>query len=309
MILGTMTTSDTRTWAVLTREFAATDHDANLIMGVVIDVSTSAIVAMAAEEADHVARRHALSHARLSPMADVPHPERIVCFENGADALRAEAAVSWPGCPVEDVADATLLRSMEDAVDSLIGKMLGRRQPDQQPSPDDWRAFTECAARYRQTEPWKRWTVADQLSLFVWLDDVMARFLVVITGDGDTQHGFMLYPGGAIPSGLYDPEHDGMQPMPEGTLMFYLDSDGDVPPEFAAKARRYGWTSAETPIAIHGGPGDIADVSATELRHVVLALEAVLAHDAPRLPAADRAGTTFGQMIFADGVTGDYSIS
>lgn len=175
----------------------------------------------------------------------------------------------------------------------------------------DWATMIDLCAAYYATEPWKRWHVPDQLSLLVRLDEKPTRFVAVIVGSNDTEHGLLLYPGGAVPSGLYDRELGGMPPMPDGTLLLLFDGDGDAPQAYAARAISHGWPahSDAVPVLVKGGPGPFTDPSREDVRHMSLAVAAALAHDEPRLPAADRAGVDEGGLTFEPAVNGTYRIS
>lgn len=167
--------------------------------------------------------------------------------------------------------------------------LRGNSLPGERPETSDWTTFIGMCQRYLAAEPWQRWQVPDQLSLLVRLDEKPARFVAVIVGSNDTERGLMLYPGGAVPSGLYDHELGGMPPMPDGTLLLLFDGDGGAPGSYAARATTHGWPtdSDVIPVLVTGGAGPFADPGRDDVRHVSLALAAILAHDEPQLPAAD----------------------
>jgi hypothetical protein len=314
-----MTTEIAVTWVVMIRDvedIARLVEDDDTVIGMVFDRATNAVQGVSSAPTAEQACAQAIEMAAVTPLLPVPGgpPSEVVCGAGFADVVRAALAQSRPDRAAPTVTETADFGALEDIVDSYVGGALsGRLQPDphDHAGPDDWRLLVDLSRRYRATEPWKRWSVPDQLDLVVRVDGVAMRYRVVVVGAEHPQRGVFLYPGATMPSGLYNLDQDGMEPMPQGTLMFYLDTEGDAPPEFRARARRYGWPadSDAIPVWVQGGPGKLTDVGRTDVRHLALALSAVLAHDAPGLPAADRGGTTTGELVFAGDVAGEYSIS
>jgi hypothetical protein len=119
----------------------------------------------------------------------------------------------------------------EDIVDSLVGHMAGRRQPDEFPTPGDWRLLVGLIHEYHKAEPWIHWSDIDQFDLVVKIDGVAARYLAVVLGQDGIQRGLALYPGEAGPDELRDWQMADPTPMPDGTLLCYLDSPDETPHE------------------------------------------------------------------------------
>ena len=195
----------------------------------------------------------------------------------------------------------------EDIFDSFVGHMGGRRQPDTFPTPDDWARLVAAAHEYRQARPWRRRADDEHLDLVVRVDGVAARYVAIVLGAEGVQRGLVLYPGGVFSA----ERQRGWRPgtpveVPAGTVMFYLDPPEETPPEFVAKAARYGWPADAdlVPAWVIGGPDGPADLDQTTVRRLTLAVTAVLAHDGQ---ARAEAATT-GVQVLADDSVGEYTI-
>jgi hypothetical protein len=70
----------------------------------------------------------------------------------------------------------------EDVLDSFVGHIAGRAQPDQFATPGDWAILVEHADTYRRTAPWRRWTDQDHLDLVVRVDGTSARYVTIVIG-------------------------------------------------------------------------------------------------------------------------------
>ena len=94
--------------------------------------------------------------------------------------------------------------------------------------------------------------------------------------------------------------------MPAGTVMFYLDPPHETPPEFLAKAVRYGWpTDADLiPAWVVGGPDGPADLDQTAVHRLTLAITAVLTHDGESLDTT----LTTGDLTLAGDVPGGFTV-
>lgn len=306
---------DTPTWIVRSRDVAHLAHDDSdplRAIGVVVDQGSRSIVGVttAADEAD--ACVDALHVAVFTPNMQVYSrtPARVLCPRERVDDVRdAVSSLFSPHLP--DVVEGDPHNVVEDVLDALVGVISGRAQPSSGEivSPDDWRHLVDQCVAYRAAEPWTRWTLGDQLTVIVDVDQNPASFLAVVIGADGTRRGVLLYPTDAAPAGQLDHDLDGAPP-PDGTLMFYLDADGESPIEFRNKAVRYGWPDvADAPVWIKSMPGQLGDVSRTDVHHLTLALAGVLEHDRPRLPAADRAGTTSGVLALANDLAGSFTVS
>jgi hypothetical protein len=194
----------------------------------------------------------------------------------------------------------------EDIVDSFVGHMAGRAQPDQFATPGDWALLVGYADTYRRAEPWRRWTDQDHLDLVVRVDGTPARYVTIVIGADGVQRGLVLYPGGALPDDFADWQPGTPTPVPAGSILFYLDPPTDAPREFVAKAVRYGWPADAdlAPVWLSTGPHGAADLDRTAVQRLTLAIAAVLAYD--RQP--DRTGPATGTCTLAAGEQGSYTL-
>jgi hypothetical protein len=298
-----------RTWLVLVRDVSrslqAKDYE-RTHLALVLDPESKRAFAVSPGPSREAACRFALETALMVPSDPFePGPPAVVqCTEPDADVVSAEVAALLPGSAVThehvDVAP-----EYEDVFDSIVGMLCGRPQPITlaAPAPSDWRLLHEQALRYRQVEPWKRWSIAGQLSLTLQCDGESTRFLAIVIGDNDTQRGLMMYPGGAIPA-LHD---QGEQtPPPDGTLLFYLDEPDEVIVEYQHRAHRHGWPDdADTmPVLVAGGPDGPGDLDGRSARRLTIAIAAVLEYD-----ANTAATSTSGQVELSDGELAEFTIT
>ena len=94
--------------------------------------------------------------------------------------------------------------------------------------------------------------------------------------------------------------------VPGGTVMFYLDPPHETPPEFLAKAVRYGWpTDADlVPAWVVGGPDGPADLDQAAVHRLTLAINAVITHD--REPPD--ATVTTGELTLGGEIPGGFTV-
>ena len=149
------------------------------------------------------------------------------------------------------------------------------------------------------------------IKLTVEIDNAATRFVAVVIGQGGIQRGLVLYPDDALRSGPPDPRDDEPAPMPAGTLLLWLDPPDEVPPEFAAKAARYGWPEGTDllPMCLIGGPTGLADLDRRSAHHLTLAIAALLAYDRRRQAPANGTTNTAGELALPGNRRGTYSIN
>ena len=135
--------------------------------------------------------------------------------------------------------------------------------------------------------------------------------MAIVLGNEGIQRGLVLSPGGSIPTGLSTWEPGAEVPMPPGTLMLHLDPRSELPPEYAAKAARYGWPADADLVPLlltvrAEGPGD---VGMADVHQLTVAIAAVLEHDR-RGPVVHRPGErTAGELRLAGGhLTASYTV-
>jgi hypothetical protein len=309
------------TWLVLVRDVSHAvrlGDQPHVFVTAVFDPASQRILSASPGPTAAKSLKYAFETALMTPADpfEPGPPARVMCVPDLVPEVSAEVAALLPAetPPIEPV---TPQASFEDILDSVVGLLSGRPQPDGLgPTPEEWGALHQQALRYRQVEPWKRWSIAGQLSLIVRVDSASTRFLAVVIGESTTQRGMILYPGGAVPY-LGDTEcraiehdeagHEHTEALPpDGTLLFYLDMPDEVPQEYQQRAVRYGWPADADlfPILVTGGPDGPGDIDRTQARHLMLALAAVLDHD-----ANETATTTSGTLELPTQPGGHYMIT
>ncbi|MBO0836499.1 MAG: hypothetical protein J2P28_13465 [Actinobacteria bacterium] len=299
------------TWIVLTRDvsYALRIDDCPVVVaGLILDADTGLIRGVSVAPSGPAARAQAIQQALTNPAGTLPPgpPARVLCGVGDAGAVTSELAAFLDAPPV---ASEVLAAEAEDIFDSLVGHLAGRRQPEMFATPDEWAQLVAASAEYRQAEPWLRWADDQPLDLVVGVAEVAARYVAIVLGQEGIQRGLVLYPGALVPAGGVPREQAGTEPsVPAGTLMFYLGLRHESPPEFAAKAERYGWPldADLAPAWVAGGPaGEPMDLDQTAVHRLILAIAAVLTHDV-QPHAAD---PTTGEVAFPGNITGSFTIS
>jgi hypothetical protein len=312
------------TWVVLLRDISHAvkiDGQDAVVAALVLDADTGLArglsVAASTDQACGDAMHLALTQP-AGPLAPQP-PIRVVHGEQDADTVRDCLARVLPPTLAPELFAAGPIEEAEDIFDSFVGHLSGRRQPHDPPGPPDWQAFYAVALEYATARPWQRWSDADHLDLMVTIRDVSLVYVAVVLGQAGIQHGLALYPGRELPAGLDDRGTGQSIGMPEGSLVFWLDTRSEVPPLYLAKAARYGWPAeaelVPLPLALdEEGPGD---VERYDLEVLTTALSAVLAHDrrspSPARPAAAESAEqvltlTEGTLVLTDQEPAGYTI-
>lgn len=283
-----------------------------IVAALVLDVDTGLARGVSMAGTARAAYSQAMGAALANPAGPQPPalPARVVCSGVPAADVREELARLLDTDPPA-VDDGVAGTEAEDIFDSMVGHMSGRRQPRDSPTPADWRMLYDHAAGYLEAEPWRHRSDAEHLGLVVDVDGAAARYVAVVMGQENIQHGLALYPGAALPSDLYDWEPGSPAPMPAGTLLLWLDPPTEVRPEFAAKALRYGWPPEADllPTALAAGPDGAADLDRRATHHLTLAIAAVLAHHDPERAPGNGTGTLTGELPLPDNIRGSYTIS
>lgn len=304
------------TWILIVRDVSHAvriDGQPRVVACLVLDADTGLARGIAAADTGRAACGQAMRTALTQPAGPLPPrpPGQVLCGGERATDVLAELTPLLPDRTMPAVADSGPIGEAEDIFDSFVGHMAGRRQPEQFPTPADWQLLFAQAAVYARARPWLRWADTDQLNLIVNVDQAAARYVAVVIGQEGIQRGLVLYPGAVLPDQLHDWKPGRSTSLPAGTLLLWLDPPGDVPPEFAGKAIRYGWPPDADllPIPLIGGPGGPADLDRRAAHHLILATTAVLAHTQRQPPAPGRGqGRTTGQLDLADSHHGRYTI-
>jgi len=299
------------TWIVLIRDVSQTVRiagESRLTASLILDADTGLSRGMSVDRTSTGACTQAMRTALTQPAGDLPpgRPSRVLCGIGHRESVAAQLAVVLGSGPLPEVTEVASAEA-EDILDSFIGHMAGRAQPDEFATPDDWAMLVEHSDAYRQAEPWSRWTDQDHFDLVIRIDGTAARYITIVIGAEGVQRGLVLYPGGALPDSLGDQPGAAPEPIPAGSILFYLDPPHEAPPEFSAKAARYGWPPDAdlTPVWLtttdQHSPADLDNTAAQRL---ILAIAAVLAHD--RNPRSSN--STTGTRTLADGQQGTYTL-
>ncbi|MFC0526593.1 hypothetical protein [Phytohabitans kaempferiae] len=273
----------------------------------VLDADTGVARGMCVDRTDVKACAQAMRTALTQPAGGLPpqRPARVLCGIGHHEPVAAQLAVVLGDGPLPEVTEVVSVEA-EDILDSFVGHMAGRAQPRQFATAADWAILVEHADTYRRAAPWRRWTDQDHLDLAVRVDGISARYVTIVIGAEGVQHGLVLYPGEALPD-----EFAGWRPgapilAPAGSILFYLDPPAEAPPEFVAKAARYGWPADAdlTPVWLTTGPHGTADLDRTAVQRLTVAIAAVLTHDRP--PGGS--GPTIGTCTLAAGEQAEYTL-
>jgi hypothetical protein len=298
-------------WIVLIRDVSNAVRvagESSLVACLVLDADTGVVRGMSVERSGAEACAQAMRTALTQPAGGLPprRPARVLCGVGHRDAVADQLAIVLGGGLLPEVTEV-LSEEAEDILDSFIGHIAGRTQPDEFATAGDWAMLVEHADTYRRAAPWRRWTDQNHFDLVVRVDDTPARYVAIVIGAEGVQRGLVLYPGGALPDGLAGVRPGAPTPVPVGSILCYLDPPGEAPPEFAAKALRYGWPADAdlTPVWLTTRPDGPADLDRTAVQRLTAAIAAVLAHD-DRQPGAS--GPTTGTHTLAAGEQASYTL-
>jgi len=298
------------TWIVLLRDVShavRVEGESHLVASLVLDADTGVARGMCVDRTSVQACAQAMRTALTQPAGGLPpqRPARVLCGIGHREPVAAQVALVLGDGPLPEVTEVVSAEA-EDILDSFVGHMAGRAQPDQFATPGDWAILVEHADTYRRAAPWRRWTDHDHLDLEVRVDGTSARYVTIVIGADGVQRGLVLYPGGALPDGLAGWRPGAPTPVPAGSILFYLDPPAEAPQEFVAKAARYGWPvdASLTPVWLTTGPHGPADVDRIAVQRLTLAIAAVLAHD--RQPGGS--GPTTGTRTLAAGEQASYTL-
>lgn len=282
-----------------------------IVLCVVFDVDTGLVLGIAALPSSTDACRTAFHAALTTPAIGAPFPPgppgRVLCTADAlAHAERELAALLGPSAIAPELVVPG--PEAEDIVDSFIGRLSGRAQPDEPPEPADWRHLIELIGRYAAAQPWTDpATNRVDLSLSITVDGELAHYVPVVLGHDRIQLGLVLYPGSQMPQSVTAWQPGQEVAMPDGTLMCYLEPPSETPREAAGRAVRHGWPpgSGLFPIFAAIASKRLADVARRDTRHLALATAAVLRYASRSKDEPDTAGS----MAFPDGRVGEYSLT
>ncbi|MBI1758766.1 MAG: hypothetical protein HYR62_06020 [Actinobacteria bacterium] len=264
------------------------DGQAGVVASLVLDADTGLVRGVSVGPTGADACAQAMRSALTQPAGGLPpkRPVRVLCGVGHREPVAAQLAVVLGDGPLPEVTEV-ISDEAEEVFDSFVGHMAGRAQPEDVAEPDDWVMLVNHADAYRRAAPWRRWTDQDHFDLVIRVADTPARYVAIVIGAEGVQHGLVLYPGGALPDTLGEWRPGAPTSVPAGSILFYLDPPAEAPPEFRAKAARYGWPAEAdlTPVWLTTGPRGPADLDRTAVQRLTVAIAAILAHD--RQPGRD----------------------
>jgi hypothetical protein len=280
-------------------------------LAAVLDAGTGLVVNVSPGTSIEGVLRRALKSALVSPAPPLAKtvPQRLVVPPELLLAAQAAAGrLSWLADTA--VTEGTGMDDAEEIMDSLVGHLEGRLQPDDLPAADDYEALYRELQAYTEAAPWKRWTDSDWFTARLDLDGNHVEFDCLVLGNAGPQRGFNAVPDAQqLLTASTSRPSDSLSHL-DGALIVHLDSRRETSGRFADKARRYGWPSADglVPSLTSVHDGQPADMSRTEVRLLALALRGVLSQHARRLVSADKPSVT-GELTFADSTVGRYDVA
>ena len=278
--------------------------ESRLCAAIVLHAETGLVLGVFLGPTEDVALAGAFDRALTLPAAELAPaaPSRVVFLLDTGDAVRL--AVKTAGLEPELVEAGQMLEA-EEVFDGFLGHLTGRAQPDEPPSVEDWSALVGASRAFALASPWERWSDAVHLRVDLEIDETPASHVAVVMGASGIQHGLAVYRGTALPADV------SLEPgrAPDGTLLLFLDTRDEVPPVFAQKALRYGWSADDAlhPAWVASDADGPYDLSTDDAAVLTVVLSAVLALDRQRLAPAGT-GPLTGQVGLANGHVASYAI-
>ena len=303
------------TWLVMVRDIGGPiqigDQPA-LIACMILDAETCLVRGISIGATAGKACADAMTSALTNAAGPLPPgvPSAVMIGTEFAADVNREVRRLLAGAAMPELVSVPRFDGTEDIFDSFLGHLNGRAQPEEVPSPADWRAMFAAAHAYSAAQPWRRWSDVDNMDLVVAVDGAKTTFVAVVIGQEDIQRGLILYPGQVHPEVPANLPTGAPAPVPPGTVLLWLDPRDEAPLDFATKALRYGWPDDADllPICLVGEPDGPADLDQTTAWQLTLAATAVVAHDR-RAPARGGRGTrTTGRLDLSEDHVGTYSV-
>jgi hypothetical protein len=253
-----------------------------IVATLILDVDTGLIRGLAVAKDFQDSLAQAMERALTKPAGTLPpgRPRRILAATGLGDLVAAELS-RHPGPNLNPSVDEIVPGAeAEDIFDSFAGSMAGRHQPNDPPSPADWRFLFDHLRIYAEATPWQRWDDDIDLVVDVTLDGDHRQVKAVIMGSAGVQIGLALFPGEVVEADLERRDPAPSWPYDPETMVCMLDDPEDVPEEFRARAIRYGWAE-RAPLVPSFGVDDEGgrDFSSPDARLFAVVTAAVLSHD------------------------------
>lgn len=278
---------------------------------VVLDVGTGLMLGATVAEGYPQACLEAFKGALTAPVPGAQSspgpPGRVVCAPDHVadidDQLRALIGSQAPAA--EGIIPGA---EAEDIVDSLVGHLVGRPQPADPPTPEDWSHLIGLTAGFAEGQPWNHLNSGEVgHTLTIALGDETTTYVAVVLGEQGLQRGLVLYPGTDLPQAVGSWQPGQPATVPDGALMCYLDPDGEAPREAVDRALRYGWPpDAELfPLFVTMHEGELADIGRRDAHHLALGLAAVLQQGA----VSENSAEIHGSITLPSGDEATYAIT
>jgi hypothetical protein len=312
----TAVTKPDRTWLVLLRDVShsvSVRGESRIVTSLVLDMDTGLVLGHAVAATEEDALTQACRTALTQPAGPLPprRPDNILCAEGLAAPLARALRRLKPATPTAPIVEVGAVDEAEDILDSLIGHLAGRRQSSAFPTAEEWRLLFRQALGFARRQPWARFTDEVDLAVEVRVGGDLTAYAAVVLGHEEVQHGLVLYPGSDVPIGLRSVKPGQRAPTPPGTLMFTLDSPHEPPPEFTAKARRYGWPLEEKLVPVFltvdgDGPSELGQ---NDVQRLTVAITAVTRYDRRGLVLlAGSSQAVKGRLTLADTTNASFTI-
>jgi hypothetical protein len=304
------------TWMVMSRDVSHAVRVADqpvVVAALILDVDTGLIRGLSVAEDVRDALAQAVERALNKPAGSLPpgRPRRILAAVGLGDLVAAELG-RRPGLnlipPVDEIVPGA---EAEDIFDSFVGTMAGRRQPNDPPTPADWKILIDQVQTYADEAPWRRWDDDIDFVVEVAVEGELRRVKGVVMGSAGIQFGLALFPGEVVEADLERRDPAASWPYDPGTLVCTLDDPDDVPIEFRARAIRYGWPETAHLVPSFFGVDEEGgrDFSTADARLFAVVTAAVLSHDRRHhRPSPIPRSPTMGQVATSNFRSARYSV-
>jgi len=302
------------TWIVLARDVSdsvSIQGQRRTVFGAVLDVDTGLVVhLLPGTSVDSVVGR-VLKAALVRPAAPLTKavPQRLVAPPELLQSVEA-AAAGLSKLTDTVVVEGHQLQEAEEIVDSMVGHMEGRNQPEEPPTVADWQVLYRELAAFTEAAPWRRWSDSDWFTARFEINGTTIQRDCLVLGNAGLQRGFNVIPDADDLLRASSSDTANRWTHLDDALIVHLDPWRETHGVYADKARRYAWpTDAPfVPSLLTVRDGGPADLSASDSRVLALALHAVLTQDARRLVAAGANAIVAGELTFADNTIGRFEV-
>lgn len=186
------------TWIVLARDVSdsvVVGGQRRTAVAAVLDAETGLVVNVSPGTSIEGVLGRALKSALVTPARPLEKavPQRLVVPPELLQATQSAASrLSWLADTA--VTEGSGMDGAEEVMDSLIGHLEGRAQPDDLPTADDFRVLYRELQAYVEAAPWTRWTDSDWFTANLELGGDQVELACLVLGNAGVQHGFNAVP-------------------------------------------------------------------------------------------------------------------